>query len=395
MKKRTMTILLAGTIALALAGCGNKTEDITTPTPTVTETVAPTQEPAAEPTAEPTVAVQETETPVPTEAPAVTDNLEETKVTLGQYKGLTLYEVESSVIAREMAEMMEEYKELALVFRGAENGDTVNIDYVGKKDGEAFEGGTDEGFNLELGSNTFIDGFEEGLIGAVAGEVRDLELTFPENYHSADLAGQAVVFTVTVNNVLEPVTPSLTDEFVKEKLGYNTVAEYVAVLYAARNKESFYEQITTALMESSTVENYPSKLIEQEKQSLIDYYTSYAELYSAYLGMDTETTLAYMFGFQSMEVLENYAEEYAFNVVKNMLVLSEIAVQEGLTISTEEYQNRALVYATAYGYDDVASFEADYGKEALMDAITTEYVMDYVITQSTVIKAEDNKEAEQ
>lgn len=392
MKKQHLTMLLAGALAMALfAGCGNKTEGEVSPTPAVTESPAPTETlaPTQEPVAEPTTALQETEPPV------VTEDYQETKVTLGRYKGLTLYEVESSVIAQELVEMMEEYKELALVFRGAENGDTVNIDYVGKKDGVAFEGGTDEGFNLELGSNTFIDGFEEGLIGAVAGEVRELELTFPANYHSADLAGQTVVFTVTVNNVLEPVTPSLTDEFVQENLGYNTMAEYVAVLYAARNKESFYEQITTALMETSTVENYPSKLIEQEKQSLIEYYTSYAEMYSAYLGMDMETTLASMFGFESLEVLDNYAEEYAFNVVKNMLVLSEIAVQEGLTISTEEYQNRALVYATAYGYEDVASFEADFGKEAVMEAITADYVMDYVISQSTVVKAEDNKESEQ
>ncbi len=384
MKKHILIMLLAGTLTMALlAGCGNKTKTEVTPTPTVvqtqnqTETPAPTQEPTATPTV----------TPVPT----VTESLDETKVTLGQYKGLTLYEVDSSVIAQELVDLVEEYAELVEVNRAAENGDTVNINYVGKKDGVAFEGGTDdsdEGYNLELGSGTFIDGFEEGLIGATAGEVRDLNLTFPENYGSAELAGQAVVFTVTVNSVMESVTPELTDEFAKENLEFETVAEYITALYNVRNEEAFYEQICTALMETSTVENYPSALIETEKQSLIDYYMSYAELYSNYLGMDTESTLSYLFGFESEAALDSYAEEYAFSVVKNMLVLSEVAVVENLAITEEEYESRALIYAISYGYEDVASFEADYGEESIREAVTMDFIVDYIISQSTIIKAE-------
>lgn len=395
MRKKFITMALAGTTAVALlAGCGNKTEDVVTPTPaTALETVAPTEVPAEEPTAEPTTEPTTEPTVEPTETPAVTENFDETKVTLGQYKGLKLYEVDSSVIAQELVELMAGYAELAVVDRAAEEGDTVNINYIGKKDGVAFEGGTDdsaEGYNLELGSGSFIDGFEEGLIGAVAGEVRDLDLTFPENYGNAELAGQAVVFTVTVNAVQEKVTPELTDDFAKENLEFDTVAEYVSALYEVRNEESFYNQISTALMESSTVENYPSDLVEIEKQSLIDYYISYAQMYSSYLGMDEETTLAAMFGFESRAALEAYAEEYAFNVVKNMLVLTEVAVQENLTISEEEYQKRALIYALSYGYEDVASFEADYGAETVFEAITMDYIMDYIISQSEIIKAEED-----
>lgn len=374
MKKHMMTILLAGAVAMALlAGCGNKTEGEVPPTPTVTQ--------------EPTATPVPTETPVPT----VTTNAEETKITLGQYKGLVLYEVETSVIAQELVDMMAEYAELVEVYRPAKEGDIVNINYVGKKDGVAFEGGTDdseEGYNLELGSHSFIDGFEEGLIGATPGEVRDLNLTFPAEYHSAELAGQAVVFTVTVNSVQESVTPELTDAFAKENLGYDTVAEYVTTLYKVRNEESYYEQVTTALMETSTVENYPAALVEKEKQSLIDYYMYYAEMYSAYLGMDTQSALEYIYGFGSQEALESYAEEYAFGVIKELLVLSEVALKENLTISEEEYQNRALLYATSYGYEDVAALEAEYGAEAVFDAITTDYIMDYIISQSIIIPAE-------
>lgn len=407
MKNKFATMLLASAaVAVVLTGCGNKTEGEVTPTPTTAvETQVPTEIPTEIPTEVPTEAPEEAPTEVPTQAPTevpaetptkepeVTDNYEEIKVTLGQYKGLTLYEVDSSVIAKEMVEMMEGYATLVTVNRAAEEGDTVNINYVGKIDGVAFAGGTDdseEGTDLELGSDYFIDGFEDGLIGAVAGEVRDLELTFPENYGSAELAGQDVVFTVTVNAVQAKVTPELTDEFAKENLGFDTVAGYVSALYEVRNKEAFYNQISTALMESSTVENYPQELVESEKQSFVNYYMSYAEMYASYFGMDAESVLTSMFGFESKAALEEYAEEYAFNIVKNMLVVTEVAVQENLTISAEEYENRALIYAMSYSYDDVASFEADYGEETIREAVTMDYIFDYIISQSNIIKAEDD-----
>ncbi len=383
MRKKMMTMLLAGTVAVtALAGCGNKTEEgkvTEAPTPTAEATVMPTDTPV--------------ETAAPTEAPAVTDDFSKTKVTLGEYKGLTIYEVDSSVIAAELKEMMEGYAELAEVNRAAAEGDTVNINYVGTKDGVAFEGGTDdseEGFNLELGSDSFIDGFEDGLIGAVAGEVRDLNLTFPENYGNAELAGQAVVFNVTVNSVMESVIPELNDQFAKENLPFDTVAGYVAALYEVRNKESFTEQVMNSLMESCTVENYPEKVIEQEKQYMIEYYTNYAEMYGSYLGMDTESVLQYMFGFESSDQLAVYAEEYAFTTVKQMLILSEIAKVENLVLTEEEYQERALVYAINNGYEDVASFEADYGKDPILEAVTLDSVIDYVIAQSTIVPAESD-----
>lgn len=381
MKKKIWTILLAGTVAIMMfAGCGNKEEGEVTPTPTT----------AAQETSTPT--------PTPTEIPTVTDNYADTKVTLGQYKGLTLYEVDSSVIAAELHEMMESYAELVEVNRAAVEGDTVNINYVGTKDGVAFDGGTyddESGYNLELGSGNFIDGFEDGLIGAVAGEVRELNLTFPETYGNTELAGQAVVFTVTVNYVMESVVPTLTDEFAAENLPFDTVAGYVAALYEVRNQESFTEQVMDYLMESCTVENYPAATIEQEKQYMIDYYTSYAELYASYFGMDTETILQYMFGFESSAQLAVYAEEYAFTTVKQMLILSEIAIVENLTISEEEYQQRALVYAINNGYEDVAAFEEDYGRDTILEAVTLDYIIDYVISQSTIIEAESDGDIQQ
>ncbi len=352
MRKKKMILLLIGIITvMILTGCGNKTEK---------NNAAPV-------------------------------------VTLGQYKGLTLHELDSSVIAEELYNMMEEYAELVTVDRAAKDGDTVNINYIGKKDGVAFEGGTDDseaGTDLKLGSGQFIDGFEEGLIGVVAGEVRDLNLTFPENYGKTELAGQKVVFTVTVNEVKESVVPKLTDDFAKEHLGTDTVAGYVNALYQVRNEESFHSQISEAIMASSTVENYPVDAVAAEKESLVDYYTQNASYYGSVFGMDTESTLMALFGFESMDAFDAYCEEYARETVKNALVLAEIALVENLVLTDEEYQERAMVYASGYGYEDVTTFEADYGKEKVIEAVTMDYVMDYIVSQSTIIKAVNDAEIE-
>lgn len=365
MRKKIMAIVLA-TAMIMLTGCGNDTKE--SPTPTVASTA----------------------TPKPTEAPAA-----ETVVTLGQYKGLTLYEVDSEVIAEEIVAMLNNYAEPVVVERAAGEGDTVNINYVGKLDGVAFAGGTDdseEGYNLTLGSGQFIDGFEEGLLGAVAGEVRDLNLTFPENYGSEELAGQSVVFTVTVNYVMENVVPELDDQFVAENLGFPTAVEYIEKLYEVRNEESYYQQLTAILMESSEVENYPAEDIAEKKQFFVDYYMDYAELYSAYFGMDTETILASFFGFESTAALEEYAEESAYSVVKEILVLEEIYKQEQLELTEEEYQQRITEYAYNNGYDVAEDFVADYeefyGEGAARSDVKLNFIRDYVISQAEIIEAE-------
>lgn len=180
-------ICLAVAVAAAASGCGKKTGTETT---------------AAESTA------AETE-----------EYVAESSVKLGEYKGIAVTVTEASVTDEEVENQIQqvlnskaEYRE---VDRAAQTGDQVNIDYKGLLDGEAFEGGTAEGYDLTLGSGSFIDGFEDGLVGAVKGDQKDLNLTFPDPYpKNPDLAGKAVVFEVTVNAVKERSVPELTDEFV-------------------------------------------------------------------------------------------------------------------------------------------------------------------------------------
>lgn len=317
----------------------------------------------------------------------------ESNVTLGEYKGLALTSVSQATVDEEIQAMLETHSELVEVDRAAAEGDTVNINFTGLKDGVAFEGGTDDseaGTDLKLGSNQFIDGFEDGLIGAVAGEQRDLDLTFPENYSNTELAGQAVVFKVTVNAVKETVVPELTDEFLAENYPeYPTVAEYTAALTDSMNQQSYYEQINEQIMASSEVKKYDEAEVEAEKNSIMEYYTAYAESYGSYFGLDAATALQYFFGFASTEDLEAFAEEYAYELVKSSMVLEEIAAVEKLELTDAEYAERVAVYAENYGYaDDIEGFEEQYDVEIIRQTLLMDLVMEWLVDQSVITDAE-------
>ena len=301
---------------------------------------------------------------------AVGCNNTEGSVTLGEYKGLTLTSVSQATVDAEVSSILESYAELVEVDRFAQEGDTVNINYVGTLDGVAFEGGTDdseEGTDLELGSNMFIDGFEEGLISAVAGEQRELNLTFPDPYdNNPDLAGKDVVFTVTVNSVKEEVIHELTDEFIAENMdGYTNTEEFLQSVRDGLNEESYYSQIVELIMASSEVTKYPKDEIEEEREGMISMYLAYAEYYGSYFGLTTEESLSYFLGIESMDKLEQMAEEYAYEVTKNKMILNEIAKVEGLEVTEEEYTTRGLEYAVDYGFEDVDTFTQQLGTEEL------------------------------
>ena len=158
-------------------------------------------------------------------------------VTLGEYKGIEV-SVDAPVVTDEYLDSYIDYVlqsnmvTTEITDRPVEEGDIVNIDYEGKIDGVAFDGGTAQGYDLTIGSGTFIDGFEDGLIGAETGETVDVNVTFPENYQGEEVAGKDAVFTVTVNSISVETLPELTDEFVQGlDVGVNTVEEYRQYAY--------------------------------------------------------------------------------------------------------------------------------------------------------------------
>lgn len=317
-----------------------------------------------------------------------------TEVTLGEYKGIALTRVSDSTIEEQIQKMLESKAEFLEVDRPAEKGDTVNINYVGMKDDVAFQGGTDDseaGTDLAIDDNGggFIPGFADGLIGASAGQNIDLNLTFPDTYqNNPDLAGQAVVFHVTVNAVKEKVVPELTDEFVQENSDYESAEEYRTALREAMNQEAFYQQILDSLMASCEVENYPEDRIEQTKENFVNNYTMYAQYYGSLTGMDTETALKYFFNVDSMQALEEAGETYAYNVVKQQLILEKISEIENLSVSDERYETEVVKYAEQYNYTTVEEFLAVYKEEDVRKSILMDVTMEFCIANAVISDAE-------
>ena len=222
-----------------------------------------------------------------TQEAGTSEGAAEDSVTLGEYKGVAYtpasVEITDEKVDNEVQKLAD--SNLVEVDRPAAEGDTVNIDYVGKKDGVAFDGGTAEGYDLELGSDAFIDGFEDGLIGANVGEERSLNLTFPEDYGNADLAGQAVVFDVTVNKIEEKKNAILDDAFVQRVSDFSTVDEFKADTMAALQEEK--EQSAAQQVEddafAAAVDNSEYSLneaaVEQQYNNQLTYYEN---MFSSY-----------------------------------------------------------------------------------------------------------------
>jgi len=205
------------------------------------------------------------------------------EVELGEYKGLSVVKEAVAVSADEVKEELERLRKqnsrMITVDREAKDGDTVNIDYCGKLNGVAFDGGTAEKQDLKLGSNSFVPGFESQVVGMKAGEEKDIDITFPENYHK-DLAGKAVVFTVKVNEVKYEELPALDDEFAKDN-DFDTLTELKADIKKkkAEQKETAAQNAFTDAAVDAAVANMkveiPASMIEERMDNMIREYAQY------------------------------------------------------------------------------------------------------------------------
>ncbi len=199
------------------------------------------------------------------------------------------------------------------------NGDIANIDYVGKKDGVAFEGGTAQGYDLTIGSHSFIDGFEDGLIGVSIGDTVDLNLTFPESYHSAELAGKAVVFTVKVNYVKTSDSPDA--KSIYSELGFKSVEEYEADLKKRTVKTVAFEKVTN----DSEIKDYPKS---DEKTFIDAVYKFYDNYYSKNYNMSFEEVLKS--NNMTVDDFNNEMEQSAQSQLKGSMISYAILQKEGL-----------------------------------------------------------------
>lgn len=276
------------------------------------------------------------------------------EVKLGDYKGLEYNLDEVAVsdeeIDAELNRMREQYAEVQTKDGAAAEGDTVNIDYEGFKDDVAFDGGKGTNYDLVLGSHSFIPGFEEKLVGVKAGEEKDLNLTFPENYHAKDLKGAAVVFKVKVNEVKTKVLPEVNDEFAKDvnAAGVETVADLKNMIRTRiedGKKSQAENKADTALMDK-LVENaeidLPEVLVEEEVNNQIQQLAQQISQY----GMNFNQYLS-MMGKKIEDVRAEYTDN-ATKTAKLRLILEEIAKVEALEPTEEDLKNEYNNIAAQY-----------------------------------------------
>lgn len=319
-------------------------------------------------------------------------------VTLGEYKGLTVSLDAMTVTDEDIDEAVRYNVQLAgaletLTEGTVEEGDTANIDYEGKLNGEAFDGGTAKGYDLEIGSDTFIEGFEDGLIGVAVGETVDIPLTFPENYMSEELAGKDVVFTVTVNEIKR--MPELTDDLANTiSEGEYTDAEsyrnYIRTMLEESNesqKESYIkEELLTQVASLSEIKDYPQEMLDYGFNNMVSYYKDYAEEYS----MEYEDFLSTFFGLTEEEFNEQVTAAVKQNLQQE-LFLKAIAEAEGFEISDEEYTAGCETYAQENGYETSEELIAAYGESVIRISLLQDKVLDFLMDNAVIEEAQETE----
>ena len=261
---------------------------------------------------------------------------------LGEYKGLEVEAFETNVtdedVDNEIKALQERQAELVVKEDGkAENGDTVVMDFEGFVDGEAFEGGKAENYSLELGSSQFIPGFEEQLVGLATGESKDVEVSFPEEYHAAELAGKPAVFKVTIHEIKGKELPELDDEFAKD------VDDEVETLDALKEKiktrlehdkkheEEHYLQDTVVEKATANAEvEIPEVMIDNEVDRMLQEFEQRLQMQ----GMNLE--LYFQFSGQDEEALRGQMKEEAEQRVRGNLTLEAIVKAENIEVTDEE-----------------------------------------------------------
>lgn len=396
MKKKYRIAAVALFTAVALTACGTGTETQTTDE-AGTETSADT---TASETAETSQAV---ELPTKTLLEYDLDKL----VELGAYTGNTI-EVTKSVVTDEIVESTLQSAYASNPFmeevtgRAVQSGDTVNIDYVGvyADTKEAFQGGTASGYNLKIGSGAFIAGFEDGLIGSKAGDTVELNLTFPENYGTADLAGKDVIFTVTVNKIsIAQEAPS--DEWVAS-LGLEdakTLDEYKVSLKKEleteaeeNNKAAAMNEAIEAAVANSNVKEVPEELYNRYHKVVYNSVENYLQqIYYAY-GVQT-TVDDYIQSLMSANGVEGTVEEYLSSIVtdqaKRSMIVQEIANKEKLEVTDAEVDDFIRTYYDTYYSQMFSSFEeykASLDLEDYRETLLTDKVAEFLVNNDTVVE---------
>lgn len=392
MKKKKLAVILCLAVSLALAGCSKK--DSTAETSSVsqsqeTEDSASSSEESSssQETAEKLMAI-----PVAEGSVELADCIE-----LGKYQGIKLekpsVEVSEEDVVSYIQSLMEQ-EDVTDPQAEAQEGDTVNIAFEGTRDGEAFEGGSSDSYDLVLGSGRMIPGFEEGIIGMKLGETKDLNLTFPDDYQEESLRGAEVVFQVTVNSIRR--APELTEAWVIDYTEgeYTSAEEYKAYvreqLAASRENSALYtmrQEAWSQILENSTFKQFPKSYVEEGEAEFDSGVEQEAQAY----GMEKDAYIQEA-GLTEEEYQER-REQYGRSAAQSRLLLEALAEAEGLSEESPEYQAEVEELAGNYGMDEDELVSA-YGEDVVRQYAMTQAVLDKVMEAAQITEASGDSAAE-
>lgn len=314
------------------------------------------------------------------------------EVKLGDYKNLTIepkeFEVTEESLDAELKRMQERHAELVTIEEGAaENGDQAIIDFEGFQDGVAFEGGKAEDYALELGTGTFIAGFEEQVVGMTLGEEKDITVTFPEEYHSPNLAGKEAVFKVKLNSLKRKNLPALDDEFAKDVSEFDTLEELKADTKkkleekAAQEKDQYIrEQLVLKAAENAEID-LPAVMVEHELDQMVSEFGQRLQ----YQGMTLE--LYYQFSGMDESQLRDQLRADATSRVRTSLTLEAIGKAENIVATDEDVDAELEKLAAMYGRpaDELRKiFSAQDGLVALKRDVQTRKTVDFLVAENKV-----------
>ncbi|MBE7100266.1 MAG: trigger factor [Clostridiales bacterium] len=312
------------------------------------------------------------------------------EVKISNYKGMKIqqyaYTVKDEEVAAELARVQDRNaRKVEVTDRAAQNGDIVNIDFVGTVDGVKFDGGEAEGFDLTLGSGQFIPGFEDQVVGMNIGETKDVNVTFPENYQAENLKGKAAVFAVKLNAIQGKELPELTDEFIKDATGSETVEEYktkarerLQAQADRRANDQTENSILDAIAANAEVE-IPQAMIEREIDGLVQKF----EYQLMYQGLKLQDYLDFL-KVTVADFRKNYEEQAKKNVL-NQLIISQLIKDEKLEATEEEVDAKVAEQAAS-----VNKTAEEYKKN--MDPRQFDYIRsDIVITKLFNFLKENNE----
>ena len=314
------------------------------------------------------------------------------EVKLGEYKGIEIKRIPTDVtdedVDAELKRLAEEdYRLEPVEGRPAQNGDTVLIDYAGSVDGVAFEGGTAEGQNLELGSGSFIPGFEDQIVGHEVGDEFVVNVTFPEEYHAEELAGKAAEFKVTLHDIKEKIIPEINDDFAAEKSDFETLAEYREDLKKklAEKKEKEAKSSTENELIAKAAENaeidIPECMFDNAVENMLENYrrqiSNYGIKFEDYLKMTGN----------DIDSVREQIRPNAERQVREQLVLEAIADTENLKATDAQIEERLREMAAMYKveYDEMVKNLSDESKEFVASDLKPMLAIDFLVENAKYV----------